>query len=733
VHEIMHSLGFSGYFMNNYFKDPSTGEAYTTGPVVVVAERGRTDVRKLATPRVLAHARDHFNCPTLNGMELEGQGGSGTGASHWDSRLVRNYDVMGPAQSAFESTLSQMTLAYFEDSGHYQANYSQAGILHLGYKAGCGFAVDKCLNSVQARPPNTDTAFCEPAEESSSTDFCSADRAAKSYCATATYNSALPSEYQYYPGQASRGGYISYADYCPVVLPFSNTYCSDTSTSVYSFETVGPNSLCFTGTVRPSTSAALTSAEAQCFNHRCQGNSLEVYVGGTWLACPSAGGSVTAGVGYQGQVICPPSAEWCGGINCPGACSGAGTCNGHTGVCECMPWRTGTDCSIAMPGYVGEIPAGFNQTSVPTPAPTPAPNPAPTPAPMAGPTPAPTAGPGGGNLNANGSVAPSSSNLTCSTVRFEIVFVGNFDADVLERAPVAQAFREALAQAAGLPGYTYIVLTLAKVCKCDASCLAQTGCGESALQSVLSSRSKALRRGLQSSGDLHLKFYAIAPPAKAATDVKDALSDSQKFASATQAALASHPSGNFTNITVAPIQGVSPQLVELPVADLPADSRAVYERDLASSSASAPSSAEVGVSPFGWALIVFFSVFIVIACILGAFMLAQKFTLKEKDATSDAALESAKVDEDPVRPGFLGGLFGRILHPFGGGNSLEVAKAKKYIVGRNDVTLFDVARHLDVSVADLLTLNQKSLGRKAHKKTVVKAGMVLHYIPNAYI
>ena len=33
-------------------------------------------------------ARNHFDCPTLNGLELENLGGDGTQYSHWKKRLV---------------------------------------------------------------------------------------------------------------------------------------------------------------------------------------------------------------------------------------------------------------------------------------------------------------------------------------------------------------------------------------------------------------------------------------------------------------------------------------------------------------------------------------------------------------------------------------------------------------------------------------------------------------------
>lgn len=33
-------------------------------------------------------ARRHFNCPVLEGMELENQGGMGTELNHWEKRLL---------------------------------------------------------------------------------------------------------------------------------------------------------------------------------------------------------------------------------------------------------------------------------------------------------------------------------------------------------------------------------------------------------------------------------------------------------------------------------------------------------------------------------------------------------------------------------------------------------------------------------------------------------------------
>lgn len=41
----------------------------------------------LVTPNVLRVVREHFNCSTLIGAELEGDGGFGAQLSHWEERI----------------------------------------------------------------------------------------------------------------------------------------------------------------------------------------------------------------------------------------------------------------------------------------------------------------------------------------------------------------------------------------------------------------------------------------------------------------------------------------------------------------------------------------------------------------------------------------------------------------------------------------------------------------------
>lgn len=42
----------------------------------------------MVTPRVAQEAKKHFNCPDLEGAELEDQGGEGTALTHWEKRIL---------------------------------------------------------------------------------------------------------------------------------------------------------------------------------------------------------------------------------------------------------------------------------------------------------------------------------------------------------------------------------------------------------------------------------------------------------------------------------------------------------------------------------------------------------------------------------------------------------------------------------------------------------------------
>ncbi|KAJ1361118.1 hypothetical protein KIN20_020301 [Parelaphostrongylus tenuis] len=79
------------------------------------------DVYMIVTPKVRQEARDYFRCPDLEGAEIESQGSTATRGSHWEKRVFENEAMTGVATQVY--AITRLTLALFEDSGWYKANY----------------------------------------------------------------------------------------------------------------------------------------------------------------------------------------------------------------------------------------------------------------------------------------------------------------------------------------------------------------------------------------------------------------------------------------------------------------------------------------------------------------------------------------------------------------------------------------------------------------------------------
>jgi leishmanolysin-like peptidase len=225
VHEIGHALGFASDSLA-YFRDGDTGAPLTprdedgepvptpgnfrcpSGEIVTDAvlpanntlqffeERGLI-VSKLVTPRLLSVARNFFDCPSLNGVEWENQptsSGSCIG-SHWEERLFEQ-ELM-TALSQERTMYSAMTLAFFEDTGWYKANFSKAGEHDgWGYRQGCPFATETCISTNVSSGEVTGVGhpFCTAEAEQG----CSADYFGRGVCGVVTYTMAeVPAPYQY--------------------------------------------------------------------------------------------------------------------------------------------------------------------------------------------------------------------------------------------------------------------------------------------------------------------------------------------------------------------------------------------------------------------------------------------------------------------------------------------------------------------------------------------------------
>ena len=129
IHEMTHLLGFSnGLFQ--YFHKPD-GDPYTSEEITEVINRRDKDVTIVKLPTVVSKARAAFGCSTLEGLELEDQGGEGTAGSHWEKMFMYG-DFMQGDTGTDDWIFSDITFAVLEDSGWYSIDYSQTDSILWG-------------------------------------------------------------------------------------------------------------------------------------------------------------------------------------------------------------------------------------------------------------------------------------------------------------------------------------------------------------------------------------------------------------------------------------------------------------------------------------------------------------------------------------------------------------------------------------------------------------------------
>lgn len=270
-------------------------------------------VHKLVTPRVMDAVREFFDCPTLNGAELENQLTSPCDlqGSHWEQRIF-NTELMS-SYTQHIMRISAVTLAVFEDSGWYVGNYSNIdgwrSSLDWGYHQGCAFATDKCIDAQGnglGNPPHfysTDRAI----SGASGNAVCTTDRLAMGYVDVGTYSGALSSQYQYFSDPKAGGLGPNVLDYCPAIQYYNNRICGSASSNYASSfifgEYFGPGGICLESNLRKSTYQT-TGNGAGCFRTYCNAQTLIVTVESNNYTCTTAGQSLTVPT-FSGAITCP--------------------------------------------------------------------------------------------------------------------------------------------------------------------------------------------------------------------------------------------------------------------------------------------------------------------------------------------------------------------------------------------------------------------------------------------
>uniref|UniRef100_A0A8C8YYK0 Leishmanolysin-like peptidase n=1 Tax=Prolemur simus TaxID=1328070 RepID=A0A8C8YYK0_PROSS len=368
-HEIIHALGFSaGLFafyrdkdgnpLTSRFADGLPPFNYSLGlyqwsdKVVQKVERlwdvrdnkvVRHTVYLLVTPRVVDEARKHFNCPVLEGMELENQGGIGTELNHWEKRLLENEAMTGSHTQ--NRVLSRITLALMEDTGWYKANYSMAEKLDWGRGMGCDFVKKSCKFWIdqQRQKRQMLNPYCDTLRSNPLQLTCRQDQRAVAVCNLQKFPKPLPQEYQYFDELSGipaedlpyYGGSVEIADYCPFSQEFSwhlsGEYQRSSDCRIlenqpeifknYGAEKYGPHSVCLiqkSAFVMEKCERKLSYPDwgSGCYQVSCSPQGLKVWVQDTSYLCSRAGQVLPVSIQmngwiHDGNLLCPSCWDFC--------------------------------------------------------------------------------------------------------------------------------------------------------------------------------------------------------------------------------------------------------------------------------------------------------------------------------------------------------------------------------------------------------------------------------------
>ncbi|RNE96375.1 leishmanolysin, partial [Trypanosoma rangeli] len=286
AHEIGHLLGFS---YDRFKKLNMVSE--------VPNVRGKEYVWVVSSPKVKELARKYYNCPTLEGMELEDGGGPKPSLSHWEERNAMG-ELMAPAGKLLY--YSAFTLAAFEDMGVYKVNYGMADTLRWGNNSGCGLLKNKCFINGRTNYPEL---FCKQPSNKHRL-FCAYDRLSLGYCALKTHNKSLPPQFQYFDNPRV-GANWDFTDYCPYVMGRGASGCLNGDPKQFPGSLIGSSSRCVKGEGLRFDYQEIGDV---CVNTQCSGSKLRVqFLGdGTWYDC------------NEGETAAPSGSRWSGGrVRCP--------------------------------------------------------------------------------------------------------------------------------------------------------------------------------------------------------------------------------------------------------------------------------------------------------------------------------------------------------------------------------------------------------------------------------
>lgn len=378
LHELGHLLGFVDEFIK-YWRNPDTGRPLTARPfekkwVSCVDGKQRFVIQPpyveegitasgaryfdVTTQRVQQVVRNQFDCQRLRGARLETQPtATSCFGSHLDERLYFS-ELMGAIYTD-SMVLSALTLAFLEDSGWYQANYTNAGISPFGHRAGCNFVENDCIVNGKV-PDYAEGFFCDTPLGVTpdgtpliylETTLCDPSRRKKAACDLIDRSNLavdllygdpaeVPAKYSYFEDENLGAAQMPLADFCPVPAMMLQD-CRDDNNSG-EFEEFGDSSFCYTSLFRDAFGRRRPYGPL-CLKTSCnaQDRSIEISKDGRTVTCGENDHGERVQLPRSSlQITCPRFEVVCADLVCPANCSGRGICqkgaDGSAPRCECF-------------------------------------------------------------------------------------------------------------------------------------------------------------------------------------------------------------------------------------------------------------------------------------------------------------------------------------------------------------------------------------------------------------
>ncbi|CAH8857662.1 unnamed protein product [Trichobilharzia szidati] len=171
----------------------------------------------LVTENIIKEAKSHFQCQSVDGVDLENEGSSGSYGSHLEGR-VYSMELMA-ASSEVEAFASRVTLAYFVDSGWYTVNFKLADKWNYAKGYGCGFALGSCYHFASQKRKRHESIkpYCDEPNVVACRDLYT-----YGLCDVYPYPLPLPPADQFFGPEAGRnynrlGGSNVFKDKCPTL------------------------------------------------------------------------------------------------------------------------------------------------------------------------------------------------------------------------------------------------------------------------------------------------------------------------------------------------------------------------------------------------------------------------------------------------------------------------------------------------------------------------------------